>query len=257
MIRRSHIFIFLCIPFSTILSADELVDSDLWDRPVIIGASVSDGFHHTETIGGPKSENLAIDLYLQNLLKNPKTKITNLSNRLCFFSPLIIAHKQIFDAQQKNPSVIIAVDQLFWHLYGRFPSSEDRLKTFQNALDNLSAIECPLIIGNIPDASEAVRIMLSVSQVPTLDTINKANEILNEWVDKRIKNKQPTAIIDLAGFMRLCVANEEIKLSNVTYPAGTTRDFLQIDMLHPTPAGISAISQAVMDSVKPLQLAKP
>jgi len=225
-------------------------ESVFWERPVIIGASVSDGYHHTEVLGGPKSNSLALDVYLKKLLPNPKIEIFNLSNRLCFLSPLVVSHKQIFDADRKHPSVIIAIDQLFWHLYGRFPNNGDRLKTFQNALNKLSSIECPLIIGNIPDASEAVRKMLSASQVPKLETIHKANQILNEWVKKRVNNKKPTVIVDLAEFMKLCAANKEIKLSNITYPAGVTRDFLQADRLHPTSAGISAISYAVMDAAK-------
>ena len=252
-------YLFFFSLLSILSSASEIVkiSPDLWARPVIIGASVSDGYHHTETIGGPKSEALALDLYLQKLLESPETKIINLSNRLCFFSPLVIAHKQIFDAQKNEPSIVIAIDQLFWHLYGRYDNKEERLKTFQNALDNLSAIDCPLIIGNIPDASESIRKMLSVKQVPKIETINKANQILSKWVEKRIQNKQRTAIVDLSSFMKLCVANEEIKLSNVIYPAGTTRDFLQRDRLHPTPLGISAISRAVMDAVMRLQPAKP
>ena len=254
MLRIFQFFIVLFIQISTAISAPETDQTSqlpaLWERSVIIGASVSDGFHHTEPLGGPMSDSLALDVSLKKLLQNPKIQITNLSNRLCFLTPLIISHKQIFDAKRKHPSVIIAVDQLFWHLYGRFSSNEDRLKTFQNALDNLSPLESPLIIGNIPDASEAVRIMLSASQVPNLETINKANQILNEWVKKRIKNKKQTVIIDLAEFMKLCAANKEIKLNNITYPAGITRDFLQADRLHPTPAGISAISYAVMDAMK-------
>ena len=95
--------------------------------------------------------------------------------------------------------------------------------------------------------------MLSESQVPKIETINKANEILTTWVKKRRKNKQQTAIVDLSHFMELCVANEEIQINGIKYPAGTTKKFLQRDMLHPTTLGITAISHAVIEAIKSLE----
>ena len=258
MLRLSIIsLLILCI--STTLNAKEVAvasSTDLWERPVIIGASVSDGYHHQERLGGPKSDALAMDHFIKKHFKN-NIEITNLSHRFCFFSPLIISHKQLFDAQKIAPSVVIAVDQLFWHIYGIFPSEEDRLKAFQNALDKLTTIECPLVIGNIPDASKAVRKMLSPRQVPSLETIDKANATLITWVNNRVLNKKQTVIVDLATFMKLSVADKEIKLNNITYPAGTTKAFLQSDMLHPTAIGVTAISHAVMDATKALKIVTP
>ncbi len=231
----------------------EFKDADLWIRPVIIGASLSDGYDYQERLGGPKSDALALDIPLKKRIQKQDAQITNLSNRLSFLSPAFISHNQIYNARKISPSVLIAVDQLFWHIYGKYPNAETRLKTFQNALDNLDIIDCPLVIGNIPDASKAVRIMLSASQVPTLKTIKKANLILTEWVNKRLLNNKQTALVDLSHFMQLSLADKEIKLNNITYPAGSTKAFLQRDMLHPTPLGISAISHAIMDAIDTMQ----
>ncbi len=46
-------------------------------------------------------------------------------------------------------------------------------------------ITCPVVIGNIPDASDAVHKMLSRRQLPKLKTINQANTVLTEWANKR------------------------------------------------------------------------
>lgn len=218
----------------------------LLERPVIIGASVSDGYEHTERLGGPRSDALALDLYLQKAFKSPVKEIQNFSNRFCFIHPLGISHRQVSDALETKPTVIIAVDQLFWQLYGNFASAERRLITFKAALKKLDPITCPLIIGNIPDASHSLGKMLAASQIPDMKTVDEANDILNEWVKKRKK----TAIIDLSSFMKSCVANKEIKLKHVTYPQGTTKKFLQTDMLHPTAIGAKAISYAVIDSIQ-------
>jgi len=213
---------------------------------VIIGASVSDGYEHTEKLGGAKSDALALDLYLQRVVKIPAGRISNFSNRFCFVYPIGISHKQVADALGMKPSLIIAVDQLFWQLYGNFANSEQRLNTFKAALTKLDSITCPLVIGNIPDASHSINKMLARSQVPQLDTINKANQILATWVSER----KSTAIIDLASFMKRCVSNKEVKMLNITYPEGTTKNLLQADMLHPTAAGVKAISYAVIEALQ-------
>ncbi len=219
---------------------------ELLSRPVVIGASVSDGYEHTERLGGPRSDALALDLYLRQVVKIPAGKISNFSNRFCFVYPLGISHRQVSDALKAKPSVIIAVDQLFWQLYGNFASTEQRLITFKSALAKLDSITCPLVIGNIPDASRSINKMLAQSQVPKLHTINQANQILDTWAKKR----KHTAIIDLASFMKLSVLNKEIKLKNIIYPEGTTKKLLQTDMLHPTAAGAKAISYAVIEALQ-------
>ncbi|MGJ8656338.1 MAG: hypothetical protein ACSHX6_07800 [Akkermansiaceae bacterium] len=240
MNRLSLTFIIL-LSWLSITNAQEILA-----RPVIIGASVSDGYDHTEKLGGPKSDALALDHYLQKCLQTPAANFANFSNRFCFIHPLGISHKQVSDALKAKPSVIIAVDQLFWQLYGNFSSSEQRLITFQAALEKLDPITCPLVIGNIPDASHSLNKMLAASQIPNLETVEKANQLLTSWVKKR----KQTAIIDLASFMKLSVSNKEIKLKHITYPAGTTKQFLQTDMLHPTEVGATAISYAVIESLQ-------
>jgi hypothetical protein len=239
----THILLSLAFIFSSLIAVNA---QELWARPVVIGASVSDGYEHTERLGGPKSDALAIDHYLRHVTNLPAGKITNFSNRFCFVYPLGIAHRQVSDALEFKPSVVIAVDQLFWHLYGNFASNEQRLITFKSALAKLDSITCPLVIGNIPDASHSVGKMLAASQIPNLETIEKANQILNQWVKKR----KQTAIIDLASFMKLSISNKEIKLKNITYPKGTTKSLLQTDMLHPTASGAEAISHAIIDSLQ-------
>lgn len=219
---------------------------ELFDRPFIIGASVSDGYEHTEILGGPKSDALALDRYLNRAIAEPEIKFTNIAKRFSFLYPLGISHKQVTETLARKPTVVIAVDQLFWQLYGNFSSPENRIKTFKAALAKLDPITCPLVIGNIPDASHSINKMLAASQIPKLEIIKKANLILEEWVSKR----KQTVILDLAQFMRLSVANKEIKLKHITYPEGATRKFLQSDMLHPTPEGAEAISYAVVDALQ-------
>lgn len=235
------ITIYLLLSVLSITHAQEILA-----RPVIIGASVSDGYDHLERLGGPKSDALALDLYLKKSIKSPATKFSNYSNRFCFVYPIGISHKQVADALESRPTVIIAVDQLFWQLYGNFPSPEQRLITFKAALTKLDPITCPLVIGNIPDASHSINKMLAPSQIPNIQIINKANQLLTAWVAKR----KQTAIIDLARFMELCVSNKEIKLKHITYPPGTTKQFLQTDMLHLTPVGATAISYAVLEALQ-------
>ena len=219
---------------------------DIWEQPIIIGASVSDGYEHTEKLGGPKSNALALDHFLLKRINTPDIKFKNYSNRFTFISPVIISSRQVARAIKAKPSIVIAVDYLFWHLYGKFNSEEQRLKAFESALAKLDPVTSALVIGNIPDASHSINKMLGASQVPALKTIEQANITLNAWADKRPQ----TTVINLKSFMAKSVSNKALKLSLIEYPVGTTKNFLQSDMLHLTPSGVTALSYAVLEAVQ-------
>lgn len=220
--------------------------SGLWENPVIIGASVSDGYDHTEPLGGPKSEALSLELHLTKLLKVPHGKISNIGNKFFFIRPIGVHTKQVENAAKINPSLVLSPDYLFWLVYGNYAEEQSRLDTLRSGLQKLETFTCPVVIGNIPDASDAVHKMLSRSQVPQLKTINQANAILRKWA----KNRKNVSIVDLDTFMRASVSNDSIMLKHVRFNQGSTRKFLQSDSLHPTSAGVKAVCYAMLEALQ-------
>ncbi|MEO8351984.1 MAG: hypothetical protein ABI680_09645, partial [Chthoniobacteraceae bacterium] len=122
---------------------------------------------------------------------------------------------------------------------------DTRANRFERGLKLLEAIECPLVIGDIPDASEAKDGMLSDEEVPDLAEIEAANARLRAWAGER-KN---VAIFPVAAFMKSANANESISVHQTALKAGSTRALLQDDRLHPTRLGCSALALGLLDAL--------
>ena len=114
----------------------------------------------------------------------------------------------------------------------------------------LERLPCPLVVGDIPDASSATNTgIISADMVPSEAARRAANERLKKWAATR---KQVT-IVPLAEFMRAVKADEAIKLHNTILPAGKTRTLLQADGLHPTPRGAAVLSLGIWDALTKAQ----
>ncbi|MEP4076683.1 hypothetical protein [Haloferula sp.] len=215
------------------------------DRIVVIGASVSRGFTEAEPFGGEKSNLLRLDRYLDAALTAPHGKIVNDSNHLFFVSTEKEAAKQVERLTRRDPTLVVGIDFLFWFLYGHPEKVGDRLKLFDRGLELLSKIDAPLVIGDIPDASAAIGHMLSQPMVPNTKTRDEANRRLAAWAAKRPQ----VSIVALSDFVKSSEANAAITTGPLTLAAGTTRNLLQPDRLHPTHPGCAALALAIMVSL--------
>lgn len=215
-------------------------------RIVTVGASVTAGFTESEPLGGPTTMQLRLSRYLDAALLVPHEPVKNLGNTFLFLQPNLLARQQIEQAQNHRPTLLIGLDFLFWFLYGEGKTDADRLKRFEQGLKLLEAVECPLVLGDIPDASAAVNGMLRPEQIPGTNAITAANRRLVEWAEGR----NQVAIVKLSEFMRNALANHAIKLRGHTLPAGQTRRLLQADLLHASPHGCAALALAALEAVQ-------
>lgn len=215
-------------------------------RIVTVGASVTAGFTESEPLGGPSTTRLRLDRYVDAALQVPHTSVTNLGNTFFFLHPSLIGRRQIEQAQKHRPTLIIGLDFLFWFLYGEGKTDADRLRRFEQGLSLLEAVECPLVLGDIPDASAAVNGMLRPEQMPGSNAIAAANRRLAEWA----KGRNQVVIVKLSEFMRNALANHAIQLRGHTLPAGQTRRLLQDDLLHATPHGCAALALAALEAIQ-------
>jgi len=215
-----------------------------WSRIVIIGASVSHGFTASEAFGGPESKKLALDRYLNAALLAPHEPPRNLANAMFFMLPDDMAHTQIRQALTNNPTLVIGIDFLFWFCYGHGETDQDRMDHFEKGLKLLESVDCPLVIGDIPDASAAVYRMLSPRETPSPKARAAANRRLKEWAAQR---KQVT-VVPLAEFMRVVIANKPLTVHGYALAGGTTRALLQRDRLHPTQRGCAVLADSILDT---------
>ena len=124
-------------------------------------------------------------------------------------------------------------------------SEQERLERFEKGLTLLESIQCPIVVGDIPDASAAIKTgMLRVEQVPTAKTISSSNQRLKEWAKKRPQ----VAILSISDFLRSALANQPLTVHKLTIPQGKTRALLQNDLLHTTSRGCAALALAILDA---------
>jgi len=216
-----------------------------WSRVIVIGASASGGFVLTEPFGGSETARCKLHHYLDAAIVPAHAPVKNFGTAMFFLSPDALAMQEVSSATNSHPTLVVAVDFLFWFCYGDQDSDASRARHFESGLKLLEQISCPIIVGDIPDASSATNSGIIGSELVPSETARRAaNERLKKWA----KLHPHVTLVPLAEFMRAVKADESIKLRNVTLPAGSTRDLLQADGLHPTPRGAAVLSLGIWDA---------
>jgi len=196
-------FLFLISPL--------FAENSLWTRPVIIGASLSDGFHHSE-IGHifkkPKSDRLSLEKYFEKAILAPHGKITNFGSSALFLA---------VDASAKN-----------------------------QINRDLDQFRCPIALGDIPDCRQLLGGILDKKQYERTDSIKKVNSRIKEWAAQ----KPNVTLIPIASFFETVSQNKKITLLGKTIKAGKTyKTLLQQDGLHPTERGSAAITLLLLETL--------
>jgi hypothetical protein len=225
-------------------SAETNAAKSLWRRMVMVGASVSAGFTESEPFGGPNTPQYRLSRYVDAAVSVPHEPVRNLGSSILFLQPEELGRQQIEQAIKAQPTLVVGLDFLFWFCYGEGRTDEERRQRFEKGLKLVETIKCPLILGDIPDASAAANGMLRPDQIPSVQAMAAANRRLKEWVAAR----KQVGIVRLSDFMRTATANQALTIHGHTWREGTTRSFLQNDKLHPSTRGCAAIALAIMDA---------
>lgn len=217
-----------------------------WQRVVVIGASASAGFVLSEPFGGTNTDRCRLDRYLDAAIAAPHAPVKNLATALMFMNPEAFGAMQVTAATNDHPTLVIAADFMFWLCYGDGATDAARAARFENGLKLLGQIHCPLVVGDIPDASSATNTgIIAPWQVPSETARQTANRRLRAWAAKHLS----VTVLPLAEFMRKTKANLTIKLHRQILPTGTTRSLLQDDQLHPNPQGDAVLALGIMDAL--------
>ena len=231
---------------STNASATEIAPAQApWGRIVMVGASASAGFILSEPFGGTNTVKCRLNFYLDAALAVPHEPVRNLATAAFFLNPEAFGRVQIENAVKARPTLVVGVDFLFWFCYGQGRTDEERLQRFENGLKLLDAIKCPLVIGDIPDASYATNTgIISPDQVPSPEARTAVNRRLKEWVAAHPQ----VVIVPVSDFMRTVMANQALTIHGQTLPAGKSRAIFQNDQLHPNPRGAATLALGIMDA---------
>src|SRR5437879_6415099 len=193
-----------------------------WGRIVMIGASATAGFTESEPLGGPTTPQYRLSRYVDAALLAPHEPVQTLAHTMFFMDAEATGRDPIDRALKARPTLVVGIDFLFWFCYGDGPTEKDRLQRFETGLKLLEAVHCPLVLGDIPDASGASNDMLPADQIPSAETITAANRRLKEWAAAR----RQVVLVSLSDFMRNVMANRAITIHGRTLSAGETRVLL-------------------------------
>lgn len=217
------------------------------ERVVVMGASLTSGF------GAERSFAAA----LEAALRAPHEPLVDLGDMLFFTSPLAIGARQLEAAVEAEPTLVVAIDYLFWFGYGTFDAKggaieneAERLELLERGLALLTELECPLVLGDFPDMSAAIGKMLAPAQVPAKDTLALLSKRVREWAAAR----EHVLVLPLSTLVKDLAARKELTLGRHTFPAGSR--LLQADDLHPTLEGMAAVAQLVWHELVELELAR-
>ena len=215
----------------------------LLERVAVLGASVTHG-------QGAKLEDwdLKFSDVLRATLKDPEVQITNHSDLFFFARPTKTGPSLLSQALATDPTLIVAVDFLFWFGYGTtgpeggsLKSEDERLDLLEVGLELLDEIETPLVLGDFPDMSSAVGRMLQKSQVPEPETLEALNARLFDWSLDR-DNVLLVALSDVVTDMR---SKSGFSIGKEKWPAGSNRRLMQNDELHPTLDGLVVLARYI------------
>jgi hypothetical protein len=215
-----------------------------WGRIVMIGASATAGFTESELFGGPQTAQYKLSRYIEAALIGPHEPVRSLASTFFFMHPETEAERQMGLTLEAKPSLVIGVDFLFWFCYGEGRTDQERLARFEKGLKLLEPVSCPLILGDIPDASGALNRMLGPEEMPSTAAMVAANRRLKQWA----ATQSNVVIVPLSSFMRTVTANEALSIHGRTLPAGKTGILLQNDKLHPSAPGCAVLALMALDS---------
>lgn len=220
-----------------------------WGRVVMIGASVTAGFTLSEPFGGDKTAQYDLSRYLDAALLMPHERVRNFGDAGFYLQPESAAKLQIDQARKAKPTLVSAIDFLFWFCYGEQSNDAERLQRFENGLKMLEPIHCPLILGDIPDAS-ATSGILTRDQIPSAKVMAAANRRLKEWAATR----PHVVVVPLSDFMRAAATDSALTIRNYSLAKGRTGALLQQDKLHPSVRGCSVLTLAILDACQSEQI---
>lgn len=241
----------ICAPTLQLEAVDtpsEESTPELLQRVVVIGASVSGGYGITpELVATARFGD-----FLECLLPEDWPEVEDLGNTSMFTDPHKLGARMIEGALKSDPTLVVAVDFLFWFSYSSWRAKGDRAEELEAGLALLDRLDCPIVLGNLPDMSPAIGgvgphggPMLTRSMVPSESELDRFNERIESWA----KERGNVTIVPMAEMVSTMLSGEELVIRGNRWPAGSLSRLLQKDLLHPNIEGTIALSILVFQSL--------
>ncbi len=210
-----------------------------------------------ETAVDTEIHRVPLGLVIDAAIMRQHEPVRTYANLGFFGNPTVIGPRLAVAASKVNPTLIVAADFLFWFGYGHadpqrrlITDEAQRLDLLEEGLKHLEIFTCPVIVGDFPDMSPAVGLMLRAEQAPRPETLKAMNNRIREWAAAR-----PNIIVMPLGEMIERIGRgEAITIGQQSWTADEAKNFVLFDKLHPSLDGLIAITHLIVRQVMESEL---
>jgi hypothetical protein len=229
-------------------------------RVAVIGASASSGWgvllRYMNDKNRLSTQTISMSDIIEEVILVDDAQVTGEGNGMFFMSPLRAGKYQIETTKKAQPTLVFALDYLFWYGYGNRDVKGEpipmgdlgkpvRLALLEEGLKNLDTFSCPLVVGDFPDVSDAVGYMLSASKMPSPATLKALNARVQQWASKRPN----VIVVEMSKLVKDMRSDQVFKMGRQEWPRGSKSQFMQQDNLHPTLDGLIVLIQEASDQL--------
>ncbi|MBL8860343.1 MAG: hypothetical protein JNL28_17670 [Planctomycetes bacterium] len=221
------------------------------DKVAVIGASISAGFRLGENADPFADSKLQLAHIVGASLLMEHQPVVNAADQSFFFAPVKKSEKALATVKEAEPTMIVALDYLFWFGYGQ-KKEEQRTLDLDKGLAGLAQFTCPILLGDLPDMTLASNTpdpvfgkpLLAASAVPKPETL----KALNAKVAAFAKEHKNVVLVPLADLTAKLQSDAEIEVRGNKYPKGSIDKLMQGDRLHTTLEGTCAVWVFALDT---------
>jgi len=229
-------------------AADQPADT-LTSRVHVLGASLSAGTGNSLELVTQKDVRLG--RFLAAALPTDGVRIEDHGDLWFFTEPVAKGEQQVAAALAAAPTLVVALDFLFWYGYGDgFRSDDDRITNLERGLAQLDRFTCPIVIGDLPDITVALggkgplgSPLVTPEMIPREVALTRLNVRIAQWMAERPRVAQ----VPLAPMLARMQRGEELTLRGNTWQPKAISEVLQGDLLHPTARGTIWVTLATLD----------
>jgi len=214
--------------------------ADLFARIVVLGASVSHGHGLSREAGRP----VGFADVLDAALLGEHGEVHGYADWFFFDRSLTEREAMVRRALEREPTLLVAPDFLFWYAYGAVGQEEQRPWMFEKALALLDEFPGTVLVGDLPWLERAVGRTdglypgLQPYQLPPRETVEQLNGRLARWAYAR----PHVVVLPLADFVERLLAGDAVDVGDNHWDAGPPERLLLADWLHPRLEGSAALA---------------
>lgn len=210
------------------------------ERVAVVGASVSAG------VGG----SVPLPALLDHATHAKHEPVLDATDKFMGVNVFDSGEYQFDQVVEADPTLVIAVDFLFWYAHTLVRSGEDELTERKLALDRgleqVARAACPVVLGDIPDMSGAQFKTLTPNRMPSLEVLVALNQHVRDWA---VKHRNVT-IVPLDAWVKRLRSGQWVLEGSLDGQSKTTvlsrDDAFVPDKLHPSTLGALALGEQLI-----------